>query len=227
MGEIFKGLVWSCSKVGNIMAKPKYKSELISESAKSFIESIVNYNFYDIIKTSIESTREVKNIINQTKKGIDLEKKSIKLVNDIFGTKYKKNTKYSKNDFVKGVADIVTKDLIIEIKTSWSFDSFPKIPEKAYNAIYEWQVRAYMMLYDKPNAKIFYCLIDTPDYLLKESDDLQIHKVEHINPLLRITELNYKRDLEIEEQIKQKINYANEYYIEYHNKLVHKQFKNK
>ena len=225
MGQQFKGIVWDCSRVGNLMAKPKYKSELISQSAKSFIESIVNYNFYHIIKTSIESTRELGNIINQTKKGTDIEKKSIKLVNDIFGTKYKKNTKFLKNDYVKGVADIVTKDLIIEIKTSWSFDSFPKIPEKAYNALYEWQVRAYMMLYDKPNAKIFYCLIDTPDYLLKESDDLQIHKVEHINPLLRITELNYERDNDKEIELISKIKAADNYYIEYHNKLVNKQFK--
>ena len=37
-----------------------------------------------------------------------------------------------------------------------------------------------------------------PDSLLKESDDLQIHKVEHINPLLRITELNYERDYDKE-----------------------------
>jgi len=222
MGQKFEGLVWSCSKVGNIMAKPKYKSELISQSAKSYIESIVNYNFYDIIKTS---TEVVGNIINQTQKGTDIEKKSIKLINDVFGTKYKKNTKYLKNDYVKGVADIVTKDLIIEIKTSWSFDSFPKIPEKAYNSLYEWQVRAYMMLYDKPNAKIFYCLIDTPDYLLKESDDLQIHKVEHINPLLRITELNYERDDDKEKELISKKIAADNYYIEYHNKLVYKQFK--
>jgi hypothetical protein len=224
MGQKFEGLVWSCSKVGNIMAKPKSKSELISQSAKSFIESIVNYKFYNIIKTSTESTREVGNIINQTKKGTDIEKKSIKLVNDIFGTKYKKNTKYLENNCVKGVADIVTKDLIIEIKTSWSFDSFPKIPEKAYNALYEWQVRAYMMLYDKQYAKIFYCLIDTPDYLLKESDDLQIHKVEHINPFLRITELNYERDDDKEKELISKIKAADNYYIEYYNKLVHKQY---
>ena len=57
MGQQFKGIVWDCSRVCNLMAKPKYKSELISQSAKSFIESIVNYNFYHIIKTSIESTR--------------------------------------------------------------------------------------------------------------------------------------------------------------------------
>ena len=66
-------------------------------------------------------------------------------------------------------------------------------------------------------------MIDTPDYLLNQWAVLELHKVSHIDAEKRITVLNYERDLEIEEQIKQKIHYANEYYVTYINQLNNKQ----
>jgi hypothetical protein len=68
-----------------------------------------------------------------------------------------------------------------------------------------------MMLWDLDEAQIAYCLVNTPDHLVGfESKDL--HYVEHIAPELRVTLLNYKRDLAIEDKIKFKVDEARKYY---------------
>jgi hypothetical protein len=78
---------------------------------------------------------------------------------------------------------------------------------------YEWQLRSYMMLWDKPYAEIAYCLVSTPDDLIGwEAPSL--HKVDHINRELRLTLVPYERDLVLEEKIKVKVEAARLYYDE-------------
>ena len=126
------------------------------------------------------------------------------------------------NEWITGEADIVTDTSIIDIKTSWSLDTFPKIPEKAYDALYEWQVRSYMWLYNKQYAQVIFCMIDTPDYLLNQWAVLELHKVSHIAPEKRITTLLFTRDLELEEEIKVRLHHCTEYYVKYINQLSNK-----
>ncbi len=205
---------WRCSSIGKLMTASKSKSDPLSQTAKSYIETIANNDFYGI-KGEIAPTPAMT-------KGIDMENESIKLVNSIFFTQYTKNTERMHNEWLTGEADIVTDTSIIDIKTSWSLETFPKISEKAYDPLYEWQVRGYMHLYNKEYAQVIFCMIDTPDYLLNQWSVLEIHKVGHIDPEKRITVLTFERDKDKEDEIKQKIHYANEYYVTYINKLNNK-----
>ena len=205
---------WRCSSIGKLMTASRTKSDVLSQTAKSYIESIADNDFYGL-KGEMSPTPAMI-------KGTDMEHESINLVNSIFFTSHVKNTERLNNEWITGEADIVTDTSIIDIKTSWSLDTFPKIPEKAYDALYEWQVRSYMWLYNKQYAQVIFCMIDTPDYLLNQWAVLELHKVSHIDAEKRITVLNYERDLEMEEQIKQKIHYANEYYVTYINQLNNK-----
>jgi hypothetical protein len=121
-----------------------------------------------------------------------------------------------------GECDIVTVSSIIDIKTSWSLDTFPELPEEIDSKDYEWQGRAYMYLYDKPEFELVYCMVSTWDEFLTQYDDKALHKVDHIDPAKRITSMLFERDLELEQQMIERCQLATEYYLERISKLNNK-----
>ena len=144
-------------------------------------------------------------------KGIRVEDASIDLYNAVKLTSYAKNTERRQNAWITGEADIVATHKIIDIKSSWCLTTFPVLAEQGEDKGYEWQLRAYMMLWDKPYAEIAYCLVSTPDDLIGwEAPSL--HQVDHINRELRVTLVPYERDLVLEEKIKVKVEAARIYY---------------
>jgi hypothetical protein len=145
-----------------------------------------------------------------TEKGLLVEDRSIELLNSVLFTDYKKNTERKTNEWLTGEADIVA-DRIIDIKSSWSLTTFPCLAAEGENKTYEWQLRAYMMLWDLDSAQIAYCLVNTPDHLVG-FEDKALHYVEHIAPELRVTLLNYKRDKTLEDKIKFKVDEARKFY---------------
>jgi len=150
------------------------------------------------------------------------ENDSIALFNTVHFTNYSKNTERLNNEWLTGEADIVLDDQIIDIKTSWSLETFPATLEEGINKDYEWQLRAYMMLYDKNYASLVYCMVSTDPSLLNEWENLSLHQVDHIDPSKRITTLSFERDLELEEEIKVRLHYCTEYYVKYINQLNNK-----
>jgi hypothetical protein len=124
-----------------------------------------------------------------------------------------KNKERKTNDWITGEADIVTEDSIIDIKSSWSLATFPVLADQGKDKGYEMQLRAYMWLWDKPKATIAYCMVSTPEDLMKwEAQSL--HSVDHIIPELRVTLVHYERDRTIEDKIKFKVEAARQYFEE-------------
>jgi hypothetical protein len=192
------------------MTSPRSKSEVLSEGAKTYIKEVAKENFYGY-RTDINS----KYIF----KGRDQEFDSIELLNSVRFTNYQKNTVRMVDEWMTGEADIVTDDLIIDVKTSWSLDTFPALAEDGYESKYEWQLRAYMMLYNKPKAELIYCMVTTSNELLNEWENLALHRVDHIAPEKRITVLSFERDQDKESDIIEKLKAATEYYNEYYKLL--------
>jgi hypothetical protein len=147
------------------------------------------------------------------------EQDSIDLLNTVRFEGYIKNDVRMVNEVMTGEADIVTDDLIIDIKTSWSLDTFPVLAEDGYDALYEWQLRAYMMLYDRPKAELIYCMVTTSNELLNEWENLDIHRVDHIAPEKRITVLSFERNEDKEIEMLDRLKWASEYYDEYYSLL--------
>jgi len=146
-------------------------------------------------------------------KGIRMEDQSIDLINSVLFTSYTKNTERKENDWITGECDIFTGDQIIDIKSSWSLETFPCLSAHGEDKTYEWQLRAYMWLWDVDKASIAYCLVSTPDDLIGY-ENRAYHKVDHINPELRVTFVDYERDKTLEEKIKVKVEAARKYYDE-------------
>lgn len=144
-------------------------------------------------------------------KGLIVEDQSIELYNSVFFTEHVKNTERRENDWITGEPDIVIPEVKgIDIKSSWSLDTFPAISEDGEDSLYEWQCRGYMWLWGIPEWDVAYCMVDTPDELIKFEQE-NIHYVSHIDERLRVTVVNYKRDLALEEKIKVKVEAARRY----------------
>lgn len=203
---------WHPSQIGKLMTNGRGKSEM-GETAKSYIRQCAKEDFYNY-------TTELNN--KYINKGRDQELESISLLNAVRFTNYQKNEVTMENDYLIGTADIVLDDKIIDIKSSWSLDTFPATPEEGYNSHYEWQLRAYMMLYNRGMAELIYCMVTTWDEFLNEWENLQMHRVDHIDPEKRITVLWWDRDEDKEIQMIERLKQASEYYDEYFQQLINK-----
>lgn len=102
-----------------------------------------------------------------TEKGIVVEEKSITLYSDVTNTLFIKNENNFSNDFVIGTPDMV-KSKVIDIKSSWSFDTFPLYDEKTPSIDYEYQLLTYMWLTGVKEAELAYCLVDTPYKIIND-----------------------------------------------------------
>ena len=204
---------WHPSALGKLMTQPKSKSEILSETAKTKIREIAKEQFFGF-STSITTKPMIK--------GTDWEHESIALVNQVRGTFYIKNKERFENEFLTGEPDIILDHSIIDIKTSWSLETWPATPGEGINKDYEWQLMAYCWLLNKSHAELIYCMIDTDDTLLNDWDNRFIHKVSHIDPAKRITVLRYSINLDYIDEMKEKLTAANEYYSQYINQLNNK-----
>jgi len=143
-------------------------------------------------------------------KGIQVEGAAIELYNSVMFTSHSKNKERKTNEWITGECDIATPQKITDIKAAWSLSTFPVTANQGRDKGYEWQLRAYMMLWDVDLAELAYCLIDTPEELIGWDDPI-LHSVSHIQPELRITLVQYQRDKALEEKIKRKCEAANNY----------------
>lgn len=195
-------LKFRASSLSQIMTDAKSKGEELSVGAKTFIAKQAKefvYGFDERISSKYMD------------KGIQVEDQSIELLNSVLFTSYQKNTERKENDWITGECDIFTGDSIIDIKSSWSLTTFPVLAEQGEDKDYEWQLRAYMMLWDVDHASIAYCLVSTPEDLIKY-EDATLHQVDHIAPELRVTRVFYERDKALEEKIKVKVEVARDFY---------------
>jgi hypothetical protein len=205
---------WHPSALGKLMTAPKLKSEQLSETAKSEIRKIAKEQFF-----GFSSSITTKPML----KGKDWEEESIALVNQVRGTFYVKNKERFENEFLTGEPDIILDNMVIDVKTSWSLETFPATSEEGMNKDYMWQLMGYCWLLNKSDAELIYCMIDTDDTLLNDWDNRFIHKVSHIDPAKRITVLRFTFFGEHHiDQMKEKLIAANEYYSQYINELNNK-----
>ena len=201
MGNRMKRVRFRASSLAEIMTDPKGKDEILSVGAKTTIRHMAKELVYGFTRTFSSK---------YTDKGIQVENDSIALYNSVHFTNYVKNTERKTNEWITGECDIAAPNRIIDIKSSWSLDTFPAMSADAIDKTYEWQGRAYMMLWEKPEFEVAHCLVNTPDELIGWEPP-EYHFVSEIPEVLRITSVHYTRDLELEEKIKFKVDAANDY----------------
>jgi hypothetical protein len=103
-----------------------------------------------------------------TDKGNIMEDEAIDFVADQLGYGFlMKNEEHFSDEYMQGTPDVILKNEIIDVKNSWDASTFPLFDEDI-NPAYYWQLQGYMHLTGKCNAKLIYCLMDTPEHLIEK-----------------------------------------------------------
>jgi hypothetical protein len=212
------------------MTSPRSKSEILSQTAKTYVEEQVLQAKYGIVKTFNS---------RYTDKGNLVEDESIKLASDVLdlGFLYKNDEHFS-NDWITGTPDVNTNDILLDVKSSWDATTFPFFATEIPTKDYFYQLQGYLWLTNKTKALLVYCLVNTPldmvqdeirrahwnANLLDESLDLidevqKRHNFDHIPDNRRVKVFEVKRDDEVIEQIKERVELCREYYETLYNFL--------
>lgn len=188
-----------CHELHNIM--PEGRDDVLSVGAKAYLRKKVKLHLLGITQTFSSKACD---------KGIIVENQSIQLYNERFFKSGKKNQIRFENDFLTGEPDLIFSDRVVDIKSSWSWCTFPLFAEDAHDTAYEWQVRGYMLLTRKELADVAFCMVDTPDELVGHEPE-ELHQTEHIDIERRVTVKPYEHDKDKAERIEQKCRHAMAY----------------
>ena len=216
-------LLFRCSSLGKLMTEPRTKSEVLSETAKTYIQDLFKERELGIFKDF--SSR-------YTDKGIENEDEAIQMASEVLNWEFvtKNETRFN-NEWLTGEPDVLTETLLADIKCSWNGSTFPMFDDKLKNKDYYWQLQGYMMLTDMPQAELVYCLTNTPFQIVEDEvrrahwklnlidEDLDVreavqasHNFDHIPLELRVKRFIVQKDEKAQEKIKERVMVAREYY---------------
>jgi hypothetical protein len=216
-------MIVRCSSLGKLMTEPRSKSEVLSQTAKSYIEDLFNELEFGYRKEF--SSR-------YTDKGLEMEDEAIQFASEQFDWEFViKNTERFTNDYITGEPDINTDNLLADIKCSWSLDTYPMFEADLKNKDYYWQLQGYMWLTGKTQAELVYCLMNTPLQIVEDEvrrahwkaglidEDIDLrhevqtkHNYDNIPSKLRVKRYIIERDEKAIEKIIEKVEIAREYY---------------
>lgn len=212
-----------CSAIGKLMSTPRTKGEVLSETAKTYIQDLFK-------EKELGIAREFWS--RYTDKGLQMEDEAIDFAGQVLGWDFVvKNEQGYENDYITGTPDVITKYLLADIKCSWDGTTFPLFDNELKNKDYYWQLQGYMWLTGLDQAELVYCLMDTPHQIVEDEvrrahwkaglidEDLDLreavqsqHTFDHIPNNLRIKRFIVEKDEKSIEQIKEKVEIAREYY---------------
>ena len=173
------------SASGKVMTNPRAKTELISETTKSYVKEYLISEIYGI-KKSINN--------KYLSKGIWLEDEAIDKAIDWLDIPFAlKNEKYFEDDFFCGTPDLILEDEVIDIKCSWDAFTFPLFENEIPTKDYFYQLQVYMHLTGKRKARLVYVLLNTPEELLYEEK----HSYDNMDKKYRIKtfDVDYSEDI--------------------------------
>ena len=158
------------SAIGQIMTNPRSKSELLSQTAKTYCETWLKEQIYG-------RRKEIYNKYLQ--KGLDMENEAIALVENHYNYDFLiKNEKNFANDFLIGTPDLILPDCIRDTKCSWDCFTFPLF-ETTLDKGYYWQMQGYMALVGRDVAYVDYVLVDTPEELDSNAESYRMIDVDY------------------------------------------------
>jgi hypothetical protein len=221
------------SQMGALMTNPRTKGETLSETTKTAIQEAVLFNKYGIEK-HITSKEMEKGTLN--------EEIGIEMASKLYGWFGIENQTKQRifNDYVSGECDILTDEVLADIKCPFKGVNFPFFETEVPNKAYFYQLQAYMWLTDRTESELIYCLTNTPDHIIDDEIRKEIwfcsmqpkyftmseaeleaicderirkqHIFDHIPLEKRVKKFIIQRDEETIEAMRQRIILCREYY---------------
>ena len=187
------------SSAGKLMTAPRNKSEVLSETTKSYIKEWLIEQIYGFRK-------EIKS--KYIDKGNKLEDTAIDKAIEWLDLDFvMKNEESFEDEYFTGTPDIITNDEIIDIKCSFSPFTFPLLEDVIPTKDYEIQVQIYMHLTGKKKARVVYVLLNTPEELTWEDK----HDYSNMDKKYRIKDFVVEYDAEIIATLQEKVKEARKY----------------
>lgn len=143
--------------LGDLLKKKNAKPKL-TDGAKKELQTIF-WNEVTCRSNNIQA--------KQIDKGLICEDKTIALYEEVIGGVFLKNKTRKKNEYFNGECDN-RQGKIRDVKTSWEYNSFPVNDTEIPNKDYQWQLDAYMDLWEMKESELIYGLVDTPDKLIHD-----------------------------------------------------------
>jgi hypothetical protein len=208
------------------MTEPRTKNEVLSETAKSKVQEIFNEKELGILPKSFWS--------KYTDKGLQMEDEAIQFAGNVLGWEMVvKNEERFTNEWITGEPDVLTSNLLADIKCSFDGTTYPLHDQKLKNKSYFWQMQGYMFLTGHEKAELVYTLMNTPLQIVEDEvrrthwqlglieEDLDVrqmvqhkHNFNHIPERLRVKRFIVERCDKSIEHMKEKVEQAREYYNE-------------
>lgn len=216
-------MIVRCSSLGKLMTESRSKSEVLSETAKTYIQDVFKEKELGIYKDF--SSR-------YTDKGIQMEDQAIQFASEVLNWEFvvKNETRFN-NEWLTGEPDICSDNLLADIKCSWNGSTFPMFDFTLKNKDYFWQMQGYMMLTGHDSSELVYCLMNTPFEIVEDEvrrehwklhlidEDLDVrnavqlsHNFDQIPNELRIKRFIVQKDEEAQAKIIERVEVAREYY---------------
>jgi hypothetical protein len=212
------------------MTSPRTKGELLSQTAKTYIEEEVLRAKYGVIKTFSSRYTDKGNLVED--EAIDMASNALEL-----GFLYK-NHEHFENEWLTGTPDVNTNDILLDVKSSWDATTFPFFATEIPTKDYYFQLQGYMELTGKTEALLVYCLVNTPAdmiedeirrahwaaRLIDESQELRDevlkrHSFDHIPDNRRVKVFKVEKDEQVIAEIKERVELCREYYETLYNFL--------
>jgi hypothetical protein len=212
------------------MTNPRTKGELLSQTAKTYIEEQVLRAKYGVIKTFSSRYTDKGNLVED--EAIEMASNALEM-----GFLYK-NHEHFENEWLTGTPDVNTNDILLDVKSSWDATTFPFFATEIPTKDYYYQLQGYMELVGKTDALLVYCLVNTPiqmvedeirrahwaAQLLEEDYDLRDevlkrHNFDHIPLNRRVKVFKVEKDEQVVNEIKERVELCREYYETLYNFL--------
>lgn len=161
----FSNYLFHASSWGNLMIGSK-TGDVMGETCKKYLMQCY-------VEAKYGRKKDFTN--KYIEKGLAVEEDSITLYSRVKRKFYKKNDQRLSNAYITGELDSFEGDAvlkatsIIEAKSSWDIHTFYSVMASPINKIYEWQCQGYMALSGAREAKLVYCLVDTPEPLINDA----------------------------------------------------------
>jgi hypothetical protein len=212
------------------MTSPRTKGELLSQTAKTYIEEQVLSAKYGVIKTFSSRYTDKGNLVED--EAIEMASNALEL-----GFLYK-NHEHFENEFLTGTPDVNTGDILLDVKSSWDATTFPFFATEIPTKDYYFQLQGYLELTGKTEALLVYCLVNTPAdmiedevrrahwnaRLMDESQELRDevlkrHSFDHIPDNRRVKVFKVEKDEQVIAEIKERVELCREYFNTLYNFL--------
>ena len=187
------------SATGKLMTNARSKSELLSETTKSYVQEWAKEHIYGV-KNEIRS--------KYIEKGLMMEDTAIDKAIEWLDLPFTiKNEKYFEDDFFTGTPDLIVEGVVYDIKCSWSAFSFPLFENEIPTKDYYYQLQTYMHLTGCRKAVLTYVLLNTPQELTYEPQ----HNYDNIDKKYKIKTFEIEYNQEVIDELKNRINNVREY----------------